>query len=197
MQWCRCSQSSLSVVDSLCEAVQHQHGSDGRAGQVGRARGETHITCLGNLVQGRTKKEGGAECLESCVLAVSAHPTLLPLSYAHTHRHTLPSPLPSSLPVCLRCWCGEQQDTLGWAAWRHREGQGAQVRHFLFFLSSVPQLFVTLHKWGCCREALSFEWLVLWIASVPLKTACSVCWEWTLSEWWSLHFSHWVSLWVV
>ncbi|KAG7230199.1 hypothetical protein INR49_012332 [Caranx melampygus] len=56
-------QTPLTVVDSLCEAVQHSDSADGRVEQVDCARGETNITCLGNLEQQRTKKGGGAESL--------------------------------------------------------------------------------------------------------------------------------------
>ena len=124
------------------------HTSDGRAGQADRARGE--ITCLGNLEQGRIHRKKGRR--SSRVFAeLRSRPSL---SLSHTH--SLPSPLPSSLPVRLRCWCGEQQDTLGWAAWRHREGQGAQVTD-IFSVFLCASAFVTPLECLCLLNELCSE----------------------------------------
>ena len=139
-QWCRCSQTSLSVVDSLCEAVQQSDGSDGRAGQVHWARTATNITCGGDLVRTTTEKgRGGAESLESRGLAVSTNPPNPTLSHMHTQTHSPPaSPF---FPPCLSPPLSDagvvNSRTLSWAAWRHREGQGAQVKAIFYSFFSL------------------------------------------------------------
>lgn len=122
-----------------------------------------------------------------------AHPALLSLIYAHTHRRTLPLPLPSSLPVRLL----HSPMLVWWTAGHSRlscmEAQGGAgspgKSHFLFFLFSVPRLFMMLsHEHGCCRVSLSFGRLVLWIVSAFFfRRAGSRCFRIvvrTLSKWW-------------
>lgn len=159
VQWCRCSQSCLSAVDGLCEAAaQRSDGSDGTAGQVHRARGET-ITCLEIWDEGerkggkrsrrrRRRRRRSWVCGRLKSLCVCSSPLTQPAGQTARQPASQTdalSPCLSLLSPPMLVWWTAEHSRL--SCMEAQGGAGSPGKsHFLFFQSSVPKAL----QHGCC-----------------------------------------------